>query len=66
MESDTKDDGFFGGGKRKLLPKEDKCSIGGLSDPLNLTHPVSGILYFIGMMWTFVSMGQASSHYSQS
>ncbi len=63
--SDTKDGGIFGGGKRRLLTKEDKCTIGGVSDPLNFTHPAAGILYFIGMMWTFVSMGQASSNYSQ-
>ncbi len=59
--SDTKVHGRIGGGKRRLLTKKDKCSLGGLSDPLNFTHPATGILYFIGMMWTFACMGQASS-----
>ncbi len=63
--SDIKDDGLFGGGKRRLLNKEDECSLGGLSDPLNFTHPATGILYFIGMMWCFACMGQASTNYSQ-
>ncbi len=54
-------DVFFFDGKRRLLTKEDKCAHGGMGDPLNFTHPAAGILYFIGMMWTFVSMGQVSS-----
>ncbi len=63
--SDTKDDGFFGGSTHRLLTKEDRCTLGGVADPLNFTHPAAGILYFIGMMWTFVSMGQASTIYIQ-